>query len=119
MVEEMKTRIWVTTTFEAFHKWKKAPKEVKFLQNMHRHKFHVKVELDVHHNDRELEFFMVKDKLDDFIMLYYQGEDDVGSCEMIASTILGEIEDLYGKRGISVEVSEDGENGAVVTKHGN
>lgn len=61
------TCIGVKTSFEALHRWKDAPDDVKFLRNYHRHIFHVIVRLPVAHDDRQLEFFVVKRLLDTFI----------------------------------------------------
>jgi 6-pyruvoyl-tetrahydropterin synthase len=105
-------RIWITHRFPAFHKWEKAPKEVAFLRNLHRHMFHVKVWLEVQHEDRELEFFMVKRKLVDFCD-GFEGRT-IGSCENTADNIKAFMQMEYPKRGIEVEVSEDGESGAIV-----
>ena len=109
----MKT-IYINTNFEGLHKWDKAPEEVSFLRNLHRHLFKVRVEIEVKHNDRELEFFMFKDFIEDYLSKLNKKE--VGSCEMIAEGILNYIKEKYPDRFILVDVSEDGENGAKVYK---
>ena len=106
--------IWVTTQFEGFHSWGNAPEEVKFLRDNHRHIFKVKVTLEVKHDDREVEFFIFKKQLEGFIQDSFKSEN-VGSCEMIANIIKGYVKLVYPGRKVSVEVSEDGENGACVT----
>lgn len=107
--------IWVTDRFEGFHAYKDAPDEVAFLKNLHRHVFHVKMTIQVKHDDRELEFFMVKQHYEREIKPFIQLAKDLGSCEMIAQRILDGLANTYGDdRFYSVEVSEDGENGATV-----
>jgi hypothetical protein len=69
--------------------------------------------MDVFHNDRDVEFILFKRELES---LYGQGtlEVDYKSCEMLAEDLIGYISKNYPNRKISVEVSEDGENGATL-----
>lgn len=114
----MKT-IWVTFKREGIHKYPAAledPKleDVKFLGYPHRHMFHFKVWIEVFHDDRDIEFIQFKRWLESL----YQGtlELDYKSCEMIADDMFLEIRKRYGSnREVHIEVSEDGENGCVVT----
>lgn len=103
--------VFCTTRFEASHSWPAAPDPVAFLRDPHRHEFHVRVEVRVDHDDRDIEFIMLKREVDRFIA------EDLGevnfSCEMYADAIKAHVEDEYG-RPARVEVSEDGENGAIV-----
>jgi len=117
----MKRYIFVRTQFEGFHKWENAPEEVSFLQSLHRHLFQVKLTIAVEHNDREIEFFLVKQWLDKSAIPALIGRlGEKMSCEAIAEQIIEDTKDylLYqkieGERKITCEVSEDGENGAVV-----
>lgn len=108
----MKMKIFVTTRFEAIHQWAGCPfPEVSFLKDPHRHMFHVRLEKVVHHDDRDVEFIMLKRDVDAFVRLAYEGKD-LGSmsCEMIAAALMD------GFDACLVEVSEDGENGAVIEK---
>lgn len=100
--------IWVTTKFAAFHYWKDAPDQVAFLRSSHRHLFHVKAFWEVNHNDRDLEFFIQKEKLEDYVRTNLEGKTFAASCEMLAEKILNALGCCY------VDVSEDGENGAFV-----
>lgn len=109
----MKTYIEVRTRFEGFHRWHDAPDEVDFLRNRHRHEFHVRARILVGHDDRELEFILVKRYLTKIIESWGR-ELGSFSCEMMASTLANSILAHYGLRDLEVEVSEDGENGAVV-----
>lgn len=108
----------VRTKFEALHRWKDAPLHVQFLRSYHRHIFHVTVYIDVDHNERQVEFFTFKTKLDEWIRNVFgpsYGAEGLYlhrlefSCETMAEMILTQFEDAT-----SVEVSEDGENGAHV-----
>ncbi len=110
----MKRQVWITTKFEAYHKWEDAPDHVSFLRNLHRHVFKVKVTIDVKHDNRDIEFFTFKWWLEEFIKEKFE-KKEVGSCEMIAEEIFKHIvRNKYPDRNITVEVSEDGENGAIV-----
>lgn len=114
--EKMKaTVIFVKTTFNAEHCWKNAPKEVSFLRKMHPHTFFVEVEIEVTDQNRELEFFIVKRKLDKFINNNLANTRSSRSCEQMAQLILDYLEIKYGEdRMYSVQVSEDNVNGAYV-----
>jgi len=111
----MKTSIKIRTQFEFVHCWKDAPEEVQFLRYLHRHDFLVSCEIEVFHNDRELEFFMVLHRLEHFIEAVMIPNCDVTtSCEQFAQQIFQYLIDTYGKRKIKVEVSEDGKSSAIV-----
>jgi len=110
--------IFVTFQKEGIHKYPAAatdPKleSVSFLGVPHRHIFHFRVTLDVFHNDRDVEFIMFKRELE---ALYGNGtlQMDYQSCEMLAESLIEYISSKYPERKISVEVSEDGENGATL-----
>jgi len=114
----MKTSIIVTSDKIAFHKYDDVPNPVSFLRNRHRHKFFIQLELEVFHDDRELEFFTVQSALNEWL----KDKNEVGSCEMLAKDIHDwaskkyRITDnnLYTWRKTVVEVWEDKENGARV-----
>mgnify|MGYP001316289764 CR=1 FL=1 len=104
--------LFITFTFEGFHQYSEAPAEVSYLCHPHRHLFHVKVYIPVDDlSSRELEFIMIKNtiqsKLPAFVNL-----SDTGSCEDICRRISDMAYALYRLR-CPVEVSEDGENGAL------
>ena len=110
--------IFVTFQTEGIHKYPAAAvdanlESVSFLGFPHRHIFHFRVTLDVFHNDRDVEFIMFKRELEN---LYGTGtlQMDYQSCEMLAEGLIEYISDKYPGRNISVEVSEDGENGATL-----
>jgi len=106
--------IWVTFQREGIHCYPAAatdPKleDVSFLANPHRHIFHFRVAIEVHHNDRDIEFIQFKRWLESL----YQGtlELNYKSCEMISDELYHKIANCYPKRRIEISVSEDNENG--------
>lgn len=107
--------IWVTFDKVGFHRYPDAPDEVAYLRDRHRHIFKYKVYIQVHHDDREIEFHMFKNWM---VSLYDQGalEVDHKSCEMLAQDLMDQILAKYNcsNRIVAVEVSEDGECGAVI-----
>lgn len=109
------TTIIVRTQKEGIHCYPNAPTEVEFLKSPHRHVFHIEVEIQVFHDDRELEFIIVKRDLDKWLNLNV----DYKSCEMIAKDILNYIDSKWdaSSRYTRVDVFEDGENGARVTRN--
>jgi len=87
--------------------------DVSFLGTPHRHIFHFRVAIDVFHNDRDIEFIQFKRWLenlykDSILALDYK------SCEMIADDLYVQIAGRYPNRNVTIEVSEDGENGCVI-----
>ena len=116
--------IWVTFRKEGIHKYPAAltdPKlatgdeyDVSFLGYPHRHIFHFKVAIEVFHDDRDIEFIQFKRWLEN---LYGKGtlELDYKSCEMIGADLYQQINSKYPNREVTIDVSEDGENGATMT----
>ena len=133
VIERVKTaanrQIWVTFQKEGIHCYPAAatdPKlntageyDVSFLANPHRHMFHFRVSIDVFHNDRDIEFIQFKRWLENL----YSGSNnnnsvlelDWKSCEMIADDLYLQIAAAYPGRNITIEVSEDGENGCSIS----
>lgn len=109
------TFIRIRTEFEGFHHYPGAGSidpRIQFLENEHRHMFKVKVKISVTHLDRELEFFLVKWALQEFIK---SGNMNHRSCEMIATDILEQhLLPKYGERYYEIVVSEDGESDGIV-----
>ena len=87
--------------------------DVSFLGSPHRHIFHFRVYITVVHNDRDIEFIQFKRWLEN---LYSGGtlELNYKSCEMICDDLYLQIASKYPGRSVWIEVSEDGENGALV-----
>jgi len=116
-------RIWVTFQKEGIHFYPAAATDpalktgdeydVSFLGTPHRHIFHFRVWIDVVHNDRDIEFIQFKRWLE---KLYREGtvQLDYKSCEMMSDDLYLEIAARYPGRAVWIEVSEDGENGALI-----
>lgn len=108
----MKKFIFVTFQKEGIHSYPAAPEGVEFLASPHRHMFHFRVDMEVFHNDRDLEFILVKRKIES----WYAGgilQLDYRSCETMADCLYEMLTEEYGiDRRVVIEVSEDGENGA-------
>ena len=110
-IKKMKKYIWVTFQKEGIHKYPAAPEAVSFLRHPHRHIFHFRVEIEVFHDDRDIEFILFKRELEGL----YNDETlqlDYKSCEMISDELYEYISDKYPGREVRIEVSEDGENGS-------
>ena len=118
-----KRTIFVTFQKEGIHKYPGAdtdPKlatgdwdDVSFLGVLHRHIFHFRVEIDVVHNDRDIEFIQFKRWLERLYSMETL-QLDYKSCEMMAEDLAGEISQKYPNRAFNITVSEDGENGATL-----
>ena len=114
--------IQVRTSFEGIHRYSGAPDEVSFLSAPHRHMFGVCVEVEVFHDDREVEFIMLKHRIDLWLKIE-RGDEAVWqmgelSCEQVATSILEYVQSILAgrERFIKVTVDEDGENGACVAE---
>lgn len=111
-----KKTIWVQFQKEGIHRYPAALTdpalaEVKFLGYDHRHIFWFKVELEVFHDDRDIEFILLRRELES---LYDQGtlQLDYKSCEMMCDDLATYLARVYPGRDMTVTVSEDNENGA-------
>ena len=112
--KETSNFIWVTFQKEAIHKYPAALTDpnladVYFLGYDHRHILHFKVEIEVFHQDRDIEFIQFKRWLESL----YDGtlQLDFMSMEMIADELAVAIYHKYPDRKLKITVSEDGENG--------
>ena len=125
VMSEAKRQIWVTWQKEGIHKYPAAATDpalatgdeydVSFLASPHRHQFHFRVWIDVFHNDRDVEFIQFKRWCESL----YSGHGavlslDYKSCEMMADDLYIQIASRYPGRVVHIEVSEDGENGALI-----
>ena len=119
----MKTEVYCTLQIEGVHNWPECPfDEVGYLRDPHRHIFHIKAYKLVEHSDRDVEFIMLKHRIESYLHQNYYApsasmmgvggpwhEFGARSCEMIAHELIEQF-DLS-----RCEVSEDNENGAIVT----
>lgn len=106
--------ILIRTSFEGFHRWPDAPNEAAWLRESHRHIFHVELHVPVMHDGRDIEFILAKRELDAFLV-QFAAMLDTESCESIAASIIHFASHRWPRVGMyACEVSEDGENGALV-----
>jgi len=113
--------IWVKFQKEGIHKYPAAlsdpnlatrgSDDVSFLGYPHRHMFHFEVQIQVFHDDREIEFIQLKRWLESLyqtntLQLNYR------SCEMISDDLAILVKDKYPGRNVIITISEDGENGS-------
>ena len=113
----MSKYVWCTFQFEGFHKWDGAKniEEVSYLASKHRHIFHYRVGVEVTSNDREIEFIMLKHRLEEFVNSW--DKNDMGSCESQAERLVNFVKEKYNGAKCFAEVSEDGENGALICEN--
>lgn len=113
----MKTYVIVRLQVDGLHNFPAASElfpEVGFLSVMHRHMFHFEAKKEVFHDDRDVEFIMLKRDIQDYLkQMYYNPELRTHlfgpkSCEMLAKEVLNQFDCK------SVTVWEDLENGAIV-----
>jgi len=107
--------IWGTVShqFPALHCWPDAPDGPhEHLRNPHRHLFHVRIWIEQFHDERDVEYLEFKDWLSSVCT-----DRDMGrrSCERMAMDLRDLTRARWGeKRRVRVEVTEDGENGALI-----
>ena len=133
IMQHAERKIWVTFQKEGIHKYPAAltdpalatgdEYDVSFLGYPHRHIFHFRVWIDVFHNDRDVEFIQFKRWLENLFRAGHTGNNntedsvlslDYKSCEMMADDLYIQIATKYPDRVVWIEVSEDGENGALI-----
>lgn len=112
--------VWATAELPGFHRWPGAPDHRAYLRDRHRHLFKLRVEVQVHHDERDIEFHDLSDAMRYWWSTWtdgvHEGVAEWGphSCEAIAT----ELSEYLGAQGTldhrewMIEVSEDGESGA-------
>lgn len=115
---QAKRWIWVTFQKAGFHFYPQAStdpllSDVSYLGNRHRHLFKFSVQIEIFHNDRELEFHQVLNYCES---LYSSGSLDVNhkSVEMISDDLYDQLAAKYPGRDMKITVSEDGECGCLI-----
>lgn len=110
-------KIFVTFQKAGVHRYPNAPFDVNYLQHPHRHLFKFKITIAVFHDDREVEFHQFLNWLESL----YAGhllDADSKSCEMLSDDLYTWIAGKYPDRFVEIEISEDGECGAICTYPG-
>ena len=119
---ELSTLVWTRVDLPGFHRWPDAPDGRGYLRDRHRHLFRVTISVRVSSDDREVEFHDLADALTawwsakakahgDGVLCVEWGDK---SCEAIAKLIVADWQVAAGARWMRVEVSEDGQSGAIV-----
>ena len=114
----MSANIFVKEKITAMHKWKDPDSRVDFLGNDHVHDFIYTVSCSVEHDDREIEFYLLRNDVKKILLKYSKvnGIAQFGgrSCEMLAREMLGWLIDKYGFKNWCVTVAENPQQGASV-----
>jgi len=115
-VQKIKKKVFCRLLVEGVHSWPDCNiEEVAYLKSAHRHVFHIKAIKEVYHDDRDVEFIWLGHRIAEYLKQNFydpklQCHNFVfRSCETISTILL----ENFGLQ--SCEVSEDGENGAVVS----
>lgn len=109
----MVNKIEIKETVLGTHSWSNCPfDEVDFLINEHHHDFTIRVSCEVGHDDRDIEFIMLRIELKKFISFTYPVRNYIirfggRSCEMISNEIKEHMIKKYGDKNWKVNVSED------------
>lgn len=110
--------VWVKFQRAGFHRYPAAEtdptlSDVNYLGNRHRHLFKFMVQIEIFHNDRELEFHQVLN----FCESLFESKTidiDFKSVEMLADDLYLQIASKYPNRSVKINVSEDGECGCLI-----
>jgi len=111
----------ISFTQPGIHRWPDAPPRRAYLADNHRHLFTVEVQIQLHHEEREIEFHDLRRlAINGFRMSsqYVADYDDLAdfgpkSCETLARELGEYLVMQYPGRNVSVSVLEDGEVGAM------
>lgn len=118
-VTRSKTFVYVKLSLYGLHYWPSpSHEEVQFLKSPHGHTFHFKLTFEVGHNDRDIEFFMTKSTILEFLQLKFKDDKlpngilnfGSASCEHLAQLLLEQF------NAFEVDVSEDNLDGAIVRR---
>lgn len=106
--------IWATvkTEFVQYHKYPAAPDEVAYLRNLHRHKFYLTVQVQQVHDNRDVEYFILRDIIIN-IHAKIRWHENM-SCEMYCQEMLNKVQNIFPDRMIRVSLFEDNENGCII-----
>jgi len=110
--------IWVTFQKAGFHSYPAATtdpmlNDVSYLGNKHRHLFKFKIQIEIFHNNRELEFHQFLNYCESLFDTKAI-ELDYKSVEMLADDLYVQLAGKYAGRKMKIEVSEDGECGCLI-----
>lgn len=115
---------WIYVNFQksGFHRYPAAatdPKlcsageyDVSYLAARHRHLFKFNVQIEIFHNDRELEFHQALTYCES--LFENTIEIDYKSVEMLSDDLYLQLASKYPGRNMKIQVSEDGECGCLI-----
>lgn len=102
----------IKTQWAGLHCYPGAPENVAFLRHPHRHVFVIQLWVEQRHEERDVEYLTCLNWLNAWL------QDPpwplAASCETMARCIVEAVAGQWPNRSLRVEVSEDGENGALV-----
>jgi len=118
----MTTYVKVKYRVDGVHCFKEAFGSHSYLRYKHRHTFHIMLKVEVFHNNREIEFFALKNEIKELFAHTFEEvngflEFGESSCEDLAKWLLERFDRKYSitrRRKLVVSVSEDGDNEAEV-----
>lgn len=121
IMNQARRMIWVTFQKVGFHKYPAAAtdpmlSDVSYLGNKHRHLFKFDIQIEIFHNDRELEFHQFLNYCESLFDTK-QIDIDYKSVEMLSDDIYVKLADRYPGRDMVISVSEDGECGCRIEYH--
>ena len=110
--------IWVTFQKVGYHYYPAAADEpnladVCYLGNKHRHLFKFKVQIEIFHGDREIEFHQFLNYCES--LFESQVDIDYKSVEMLSDDLYVAIAEKYPMRNMVIDISEDGECGCSIS----
>src|SRR5882672_2854906 len=96
MTDKIRTVVFSKVFFEGIHCWPACPfEEVSYLRDPHRHIFHITAYKEVCHDDRDVEFIMLKHGIEQFLDIKYPpaqpnlcAQLGATSCEMLARQLM-------------------------------
>lgn len=117
-ITSAKRWIWVTFQKIGFHRYPAASTDVSltdvsYLGDRHRHKFGFKVQIEIFHNDRDVEFHQALNYCESLYTDKHL-EIDFKSVEMLADNLYAALISRYPERDMKIEVTEDGECGCTI-----
>ena len=109
-------KIKVKNQIPMVHFYRAAEDSTAFLKYPHRHLFKITTIVEVTHEDRDIEFFALQSFIQGCLEAFKIEKSSTDfSCETLAIIIKDFIISEYKDRFIEIEVSEDGENSAILT----
>jgi hypothetical protein len=115
-----KAKRWIYVNFQkaGFHRYIAAETDaaladVSYLANRHRHLFKFNVQIEIFHNNRELEFHQALNYCES-LFATQTIDIDYKSVEMLADDLYVQLAMQYPNRDMKINVSEDGECGCVI-----